>query len=142
MKRRGFIGPVGDDLPTIIIIVMALTLFFAGFDYAMSAYNEKNKSLHALKAGLDISRALMKQNVIPEDSSGQVNPDYEGYKQAVLLSQSYGTSFSAVLKDGSCELIDCRAPEGRSVSVFSFLTAAKSSGGSINLKTLCVCVWE
>ncbi len=137
---KGFIGPVGDDIPTILIIVMAITLFFAGFGYALQLYSEKNERLMMLKASLDISRALLRSTVLPENP---MDPKYSGHKQASLLAQSYGVKFSAVYKEENFDpAADCHVPPGRDVTVMSFLTARKDADGNIVLDTLRVCVWK
>ena len=138
---KGFIGPVGDDIPTIIIIVLAISLFFAGFSHAMSVYQQKNERLAELKAALDVSRAMLRSTVLPEDPASN---DYEGYQQAKLLADSYGVRFSAVYSQepGFDPVSGCGAPQGRSVTVMSFLVARHDQAQGIVLDTLRVCVWK
>jgi len=39
---KGFIGPIGDDLPSLIPIVVALMLFFMVFSLTLNSYSYKN----------------------------------------------------------------------------------------------------
>jgi hypothetical protein len=41
-KSKGFIGPIGDDLPSLIPIVVSLVLFFTIFALTLTTYNSKN----------------------------------------------------------------------------------------------------
>ena len=40
-SRKGFIGPIGDDLPSIIPLVFALIVFFSGFYLTMNVFESK-----------------------------------------------------------------------------------------------------
>ncbi|MBN1940859.1 MAG: hypothetical protein JW772_01620 [Candidatus Diapherotrites archaeon] len=42
MKSKGFIGPIGDDLPSLIPLVFALIIFFYSFTFAWNIYDERN----------------------------------------------------------------------------------------------------
>ncbi|MFA6268938.1 MAG: hypothetical protein WCW13_02400 [archaeon] len=41
-KSKGFIGPIGDDLPSLIPIVVSLVLFFTIFALTLNTFNSKN----------------------------------------------------------------------------------------------------
>ncbi|VVB74805.1 Uncharacterised protein [uncultured archaeon] len=41
-SRRGFIGPIGDDLPSLVPLVISLLLFFSIFTLTLNTYNTKN----------------------------------------------------------------------------------------------------
>ncbi len=43
--EKGFIGPIGDDLPSLIPIVTGLVIFFSVFVLTLNTYNEKNDYL-------------------------------------------------------------------------------------------------
>jgi len=40
--KRGFIGPIGDDLPSLVPLVISLLLFFSIFTLTLNTYNSKN----------------------------------------------------------------------------------------------------
>lgn len=41
-NKRGFIGPIGDDLPSLVPLVISLLLFFSIFTLTLNTYNSKN----------------------------------------------------------------------------------------------------
>lgn len=41
-KRRGYIGPIGDDLPSLIPLIFALAVFFATFSNTLNTFEKKN----------------------------------------------------------------------------------------------------
>jgi len=41
LNFKGYIGPIGDDLPSLIPLVFALIIFFASFYSAVNVYNDK-----------------------------------------------------------------------------------------------------
>jgi hypothetical protein len=45
LSRKGFIGPIGDDLPSLIPIVTGLVIFFTVFVLTFNSYHEKNNFL-------------------------------------------------------------------------------------------------
>ncbi len=42
LSKRGFIGPIGDDLPSLVPLVISLLLFFSIFTLTLDTYNSKN----------------------------------------------------------------------------------------------------
>lgn len=53
LNKKAFIGPVGDDLPSLIPIMFGLIIFFSVFNHTWMLYNEKDKEF---QFGLDIER--------------------------------------------------------------------------------------
>ena len=53
--KRGFLGPIGDDLPSLIPLLFALMMFFYVFTTSWNAFDQKNvlfnDSLTALRVG-------------------------------------------------------------------------------------------
>ncbi len=58
INSKGFIGAIGDDLPSLIPIVVALLLFFTIFALTLNSYTEKNIELKKNLSLLAISRDL------------------------------------------------------------------------------------
>ena len=142
-KFKGFLGPVGDDIPTIIIIALAIALFFSGFSQAMLVYSQKKESLTLLQASLDVSRALLKSNVLPKD----LGSSYGGYAQAELVAESYGVNFKASYKNVKVADLSKAQPcpdeaQNRQHALFSYLVPRYDDSGGIVLDTLRVCVWK
>lgn len=42
LAQKGFLGPIGDDLPSLIPLVFALALFFGVFSQTFEAFDSKN----------------------------------------------------------------------------------------------------
>ena len=50
MKEKGFIGPIGDDLPSLIPIIFSLVIFFSTFTTSFVAFDEGNTRFdHTIK---------------------------------------------------------------------------------------------
>ena len=64
--RKGFIGPIGDDLPSILGIVLALGLFFAGIAYSFDVYNQKMDNLKTMKGAIEITRVITQEVIISD----------------------------------------------------------------------------
>ena len=56
--EKGFIGSIGDDLPSLIPIVFALLIFFSAFSATLSVYNSENASVSTDMGVLAIARSL------------------------------------------------------------------------------------
>jgi hypothetical protein len=54
-EKRGLIGPLGDDIPSIFPITVGVLLFLTTIVYAGIQFDEKEKLLSLRKAGLGLS---------------------------------------------------------------------------------------
>jgi len=64
MFKRGFIGPIGDDLPSLIPIVTGLVIFFSIFVLTLNTYNEKNNYLEKQIDMTSVARDLKGDSLI------------------------------------------------------------------------------
>ncbi|MDP2666490.1 MAG: hypothetical protein Q8P05_03250 [Candidatus Diapherotrites archaeon] len=55
---RGYLGPVGDDIPSLIPIVVALVIFFSAFTFTLNEFNSRGQSFNADRDVLIIANAL------------------------------------------------------------------------------------
>lgn len=55
---KGYIGPIGDDLPSLIPLIFALTIFFATFTNTMTQFEKKNTLLDQDLEVLKIARVM------------------------------------------------------------------------------------
>ncbi len=62
--KKGFIGAIGDDLPSLIPIFMGLVIFFAVFLGVFNSYNAKNKVYNINQEAIEISMQLKSDPVI------------------------------------------------------------------------------
>jgi len=57
-KTKGFIGPLGDDLPSLIPLVFALIMFFYSFTFAWNVFDERNTVFSDNLAVLELGSVL------------------------------------------------------------------------------------
>lgn len=55
---KGYIGPIGDDIPSLIPVVVALVVFFSTFAFTLSEFNDRSSSFTADRDTLIIATAL------------------------------------------------------------------------------------
>ena len=83
---KGFVGPIGDDLPSILAILLALSVFFSGLTFALTTYNERLDNFNKLKGTIDIGRKVTSSGRITS-SAGDLRNNAE------KIAQSYGLDF-------------------------------------------------
>lgn len=64
LSRKGFIGPIGDDLPSLIPIVTGLVIFFSVFVLTLNTYNEKNVFLERQMDMTTVARDIKGDSLI------------------------------------------------------------------------------
>jgi len=82
-RRRAFVGPLGDDIPSIFPIVAGVLLFIGTMAYAASLVAEKNSYLEIRKASLGLSYLVTER--------GQMNTEELGTMCDSKL-RKYGTN--------------------------------------------------
>ncbi len=63
---RGFVGPLGDDIPSIFPIVAGVMLFFGTIAFAGSLVAEKNAYLDVRKNGVSLSYIVTEKGFVNE----------------------------------------------------------------------------
>lgn len=63
-SAKGFIGPIGDDLPSLVPIVAALLLFFSIFALTLNTYETKNDEIRKQTDMTSVSRELKGDSLI------------------------------------------------------------------------------
>lgn len=134
IKSRGFIGPIGDDLPSVIAILLGLSLFFSGLSFTLNAYNNKLVAYNVLKGTMEIAHKVNENGLISASSS-------DLFDSAVNIANSYGLNFCVKTSvsgstNTSCSsnIQDCKVGWLHFSYFSSFLT-----GGSIKPGVLEVC---
>jgi hypothetical protein len=129
---KGFIGPLGDDLPSIVIIVLALSMFFAGLTFAINTYNQKVLGLDVLRGAVDIGRVITQDGLITS------NLDFYERK-AEPTANSYAIDFVLYFAD---DFVDSDDPAPKDCDPnwyrFNYLVAV-SGENDVELKTLVIC---
>ncbi|MFH0835600.1 MAG: hypothetical protein V1834_00365 [Candidatus Micrarchaeota archaeon] len=63
-NRKAFVGPLGDDIPSIFPIIAGVLLFFSTVYYASSLIDARNEYLEKRKAALDLSYVLTEKGFL------------------------------------------------------------------------------
>lgn len=63
-KVKGFIGPIGDDLPSLIPLIFALVVFFSSFNAAMQTFEKRNSDFVDDLDALKVARILRSNGYI------------------------------------------------------------------------------
>lgn len=58
LNKKGFLGPIGDDLPSLIPLMFALVIFFSSFYMTVNTYNERTTDFENDIAVIQISASL------------------------------------------------------------------------------------
>ncbi|MEM4257167.1 MAG: hypothetical protein QXD98_02290 [Candidatus Diapherotrites archaeon] len=64
MLKKGFIGPVGDDLPSITPLVLGLMIFFTAFTSAFNSFDKRNEEFMNNIELLKISKTIRANSYI------------------------------------------------------------------------------
>ncbi|MEM4630639.1 MAG: hypothetical protein QXU92_03480, partial [Candidatus Diapherotrites archaeon] len=64
MLKKGFIGPVGDDLPSITPLVLGLMIFFTAFTSAFNSFDKRNQEFMNNIELLKISKTIRANSYI------------------------------------------------------------------------------
>lgn len=64
MKQHGFLGPIGDDIPSLIPLVVALIIFFSTFTFALNEFNRKSSTFAADRDSLAVADVLKSDSLI------------------------------------------------------------------------------
>jgi len=94
---KGFIGPIGFDLPSIMPIVFAIIVFFSAVSYSYTTVNEKNNVLDSIESSIKIADILKGNSYLFFDAtdSGAKNKFASNCEKAVNIAQSKNINFAA-----------------------------------------------
>lgn len=88
--RKGFIGPIGDDLPSLIPLIFSLVIFFAAFNQTLMVYRSTASRFELVLDALRISNALRGDKYIN---------DFQEFEQLCNSVNPIGLFFKAGLVD-------------------------------------------
>lgn len=83
INKRGFLGSIGDDLPSLIPLFFALMIFFASLAYAFTTINERNNFINTYIDSLGIAKAAL------GDASFVDLQDFQASSNKVVTSANY-----------------------------------------------------
>ncbi len=137
MARRGFIGPIGDDIPSIFPIIAGIVLFIATLIYANNEFSSKNDAINLRKAGLDLSYIVVEKGYVNQYGFGNTCNDLlkpsatkNGVYFAVMLrdcttdpSESFaGTEICSLTQETNAEINSTYLTE-KQTSIFNYPVA-------------------
>ncbi len=66
MKKtaKGFLGPIGDDLPSLIPLLFALMMFFYVFTFTWNAFDERGRAFNDALSALRVGNTLKGNNYL------------------------------------------------------------------------------
>lgn len=64
MLERGFIGPIGDDLPSLIPLLIGLVMFFSTFTLTFNSFDDRNQEFDNELEVMRLSRTLQANSYI------------------------------------------------------------------------------
>jgi hypothetical protein len=59
MNKKGFIGAIGDDFPSLIPLFFAILIFFSSLTYAFTTINDKNAYINTYLDSLKIAKTAL-----------------------------------------------------------------------------------
>jgi hypothetical protein len=99
--EKGFIGTIGDDLPSLIPIIVALLLFFTIFSITLNTYTQKNFFLRQNITLMNVSRELKGDslilnvdNFLNNCSKMQVNNYKQNFMAAIYSNEKIAEMFT------------------------------------------------
>jgi len=84
MTRRGFVGPLGDDLPSIFPIIAAVLLFVGTLVYANGLVTAKNRTLETRQAALGLSYVVTERGLIDDQAEFEKTTCEDNLKKYAL----------------------------------------------------------
>jgi hypothetical protein len=119
---KGFIGPLGDDLPSVLMIVLALGLFFTSILFTFNTYNEKISKLRMMEGAMEVGRVITEKGIFTTSA------DYQTKVNAI--KNTYG------LKKANFDVgLICGSRDYSLIYLVPF-----DEGGTLKLKKLVLCI--
>ncbi len=66
LNVKGYLGPIGDDIPSLIPLVVGLVIFFTAFTHTLNEFNLKTRDFEADKDVLIIANTLKGDSYISD----------------------------------------------------------------------------
>lgn len=127
--KKGFIGPLGDDLPTVLAIMLSLTLFFSGLYFSLDTYNVKMRNIGTLLGAVDVSNSVLRYGIITSDTGALES-------QARPSAGSYGLDLKVYFKSSP----PAQPCPDNAVKMVYFV--ARDTANGILPDALTICVWK
>ena len=63
-NEKGFLGPIGDDLPSLIPLLFGLMIFFGTYSFALSEFTLENQEINNKLEVFQVSRVLRTDGLV------------------------------------------------------------------------------
>jgi len=131
--RKAFIGPIGDDLPTLVIVLFALFMFFSGIVFAYGLVGEKREAMELNEASLLIAKVFTSEGVLSDED---LNPNSPLMQKADMIAESHNVEYAIYFdSDGNQNVCQINALR------YKYILARQSNTGYI-FDAIVVCVWR
>ncbi len=87
-QQKGFVGPIGDDIPSLIPLTVALLVFFGAFGFAFNSFEEKKAEFDQRLILLSVGKTLKGDNLLD---------NYQKWKDACESIEVTRYKFKAVV---------------------------------------------
>ncbi len=103
--RRGFIGPLGDDIPSLFPIIFGILLFIGALAYASNALAVKSSALDVRKAAVELAYLVTERGELTLDeinpgatAGGAINPNSKCEPVIQPFAESHHVKVRVTLK--------------------------------------------
>ncbi|MBT4192620.1 MAG: hypothetical protein HOE11_04895 [Candidatus Diapherotrites archaeon] len=101
--KKGFIGPIGDDLPSLVPIMISLLLFFSIFSLTLNIYDTQNIAIRKQITMISVARSLKGDSLITDYTSFNDKCDWikeKKYPHSFMVAIYPATgNFDTVIQD-------------------------------------------
>lgn len=80
MGERGYLGPIGDDFPSIFPIAFGLIFFFGSITITYNNYNQKRDLGQSMRANLLLSKGARRETMVNEEYWGDACDFFKSMK--------------------------------------------------------------
>lgn len=94
-KIKGFIGSIGDDLPSLVPLFFALMIFFASLAFAFSTINTRNATINTYVDSLTIAKSAL------SDASFSGINEFKATQNGIVTMSNYIYGIVYISKNNS-----------------------------------------
>ena len=116
---KGFLGPIGDDLPSLIPILFGLAIFFSSFTFAYQAFDAENANFKYAINAMDLAKTVKSDSFI----SG-----YADFKNSCNNISVSGISYKVLLFRDFIEIKNNSGGNPLSMDTYGIVTGATLEG--------------
>jgi hypothetical protein len=130
MFKRGFISPLVDDLPTLIFVMITLTVFFYILNFCLTIYNEKIEMYNFNRYNVMLTSNLLANGIMSKNTLKEQLTKLKEYAKGL------GYNFDACLEGEGC----CSNVNSNRFIVSKYVVPWYDKG-NIEPEIIKVCMW-